>query len=76
MRAKRGSKPTAANVIKAMVIFRNMLIPWKRSLPKAKTVSIAKLFHDWPGGLQKMPAMHQYSAVEGFATTASLRKQG
>jgi hypothetical protein len=43
MRAKRGSKPTAANVIKAMVIFRNMLIPWKRSLPKFNRQIISRL---------------------------------
>jgi hypothetical protein len=50
-RAKRGSKLTAVNVIKAIVIFRNMFIPsWKSWLPRTKTVSTARLFQRLTGG--------------------------
>jgi hypothetical protein len=43
MRAERGSKPTAADMTRAMIIFRNMLKPLGGVTPY-ETGSAAKIF--------------------------------
>ena len=52
-RAERESKPTAVDVTRAIIIFRNMLIPLGGRPPE--TVSAAKLFPLLGGGSQKKP---------------------